>query len=752
MSVAGEIGGAAFAAIVRAALDAIVVADEDGRVIEFNPAAERMFGWQRAEALGRQIGTLMVPPDLRARHERGMARMRAGDPPRLTERAVEMQAMRRDGTVFPCALSVARLDMPGEAVFAASIRDLSELEIERTNRQEVEQLLRGIFDDQTEVIFRYDADMRIVFYNLAACRLYGVAPDAMLGRHLLDDVNPAYKSRLLAELATLTVEAPVVQAIDPKTMPNGETRWLDWTNRALFDENGVLTGYQSVGRDVTEQHLAQTALAASEARFAAFMRNAPVGMYVKDADGRYISANPEMAKVFGRPVDEVIGRHARDLVPADLVPLIERADDEVRRTGRSRAVEEHMEGAEDYEWTLVVRFPIAPREGDPPQIGGFDIDISAIRRAQDELARTQEALQRNEKLRALGHFAAGVAHELNNPLAIIAGQVELLAEDVADGPLAVRAGMIRRAAERCSAIVRNALAMVRNQPLERQPVDLNDIVRRAIDIVAAGAEGGPLQVETSLLAPPPLASCDPDQMQQVVLNLLINAREALAGTAGPRSITVTTTRHSEANAVSIDVSDTGPGVPEGLKTRIFEPYFTTKTLGTGIGLAFSRAAVEACGGAIELVSSGEGTRFRITLPQADQAKSSDTGQDRKDGRAGGRVLIFDNEPDSARSVAERLRREGFETFIVLDGVLAKELLATETFDLCLLHVGVAQPERSGFFDWLSTTHPAMLSRTAFVTGVLLAPHDVERAHVTGRPVLVMPFHDAEMRMLRQLAR
>jgi PAS domain S-box-containing protein len=98
------IGGAAFAAIVRASLDAIIVADSEGRVLEFNPAAERMFGWSRSEALGESIGALIVPPLLRRRHERGMKRMRDGAPPRMTERAVEMEALRRDGSLFPCAL------------------------------------------------------------------------------------------------------------------------------------------------------------------------------------------------------------------------------------------------------------------------------------------------------------------------------------------------------------------------------------------------------------------------------------------------------------------------------------------------------------------------------------------------------------------------------------------------------------------------------------------------------------------------
>jgi PAS domain S-box-containing protein len=747
-----NIGGAAFAAIVRASLEAIIVADEHGRVLEFNPAAERMFGWSRDEAMGRTIGTLLVPPDLRGRHERGMDRMRAGAAPRLTERAVQMEAMRRDGNIFPCALSVARLDVPDKALFAASIRDLSELETERRNRREVEDLLRAIFDDQSEVIFRYDADRRIVFYNLAACRLYGVTPTEMLGRHLMDDVEPGLRPRLQAELDALTVDAPIVQATDSKVMPNGETRWLDWTNRALFDAQGRLTGYQAVGRDVTGQHLARMALAASEARFAAFMHHAPVGMYIKDADGRYSVVNPEMEKVFGRPVRDVVGRHPRDLVPETLVSMIEAADAGVRATGRPSAIEEWIEGADTYEWTLVVRFPIDTPDGGPPQIGGFDIDISAMKRAQAELERTREALYLNEKLRALGHFAAGVAHELNNPLAIIAGQAELLAEDVADGPLAPRAAMIRRAADRCSRVVHNALAMARQRPPERRLTDLNALVRGAILVAKQPPGGVEPRVEMALADPPPLVFCDPDQIHQVIVNLLTNARESLVGTDGPNRITIATETLAQDEGVAVEIRDTGPGVPPNLKDRVFDAYFTTKTVGTGIGLAFCRTVVEAHGGEIGLLPSLRGARFRMTLPAAAADILPAAAPPLPNDPASGEVLIVDQEADFSSSLAEMLQRDGYATTVAVGGGEAIRQLRHRTFDLVLLDLDMALPDGLGVYAWIVAARPAMIARTVFVTVALLEPGKIEAIRRTGRPVFEKPLRAADVRLLGSLAR
>jgi len=610
------IGSAALAAIVRASLDAIVVADLSGRVQEFNPAAVRMFGWSRDEALGRPIGDLIVPPDLRAAHERGMEAMRRGAPPRMTDRTLQMRAMARDGRIFPCALSVTRLAPPHDGLFAASIRDLTEIEAERERRAGVEAMLRAIFDDQTEVIFRYDANRRMVFYNKAACTLYGVSPTELLGRHLLEDVDPEFLPVLAAQIAALTPEAPIARGANPKRLPNGQVRWFDWTNRALYDAEGRLTGFQAVGRDITEEQLARRDLAASEARFAAFMRHAPVGMYLKDEAGRYMMINPEMERVFGLPAAQVIGRHPRDLIAPSLLPVIEAADAEVRATGRPSAIEEHIAGADAYEWTLVVRFPIEPADGGAPLVGGFDIDISAIRRAEIALQRAREDLQRSEKLRALGHFAAGMAHELNNPLAIIAGQAELLAEDAGDGPLAARAGMIRRAAARCGGIVRNALALVRGAPPERRPADLDAIVRGAVEIAAHAPDGSSPQIAVVPGPQPLLAFCDPDQIHQVVLNPLTYAREALLPLPGRDRITVTTGRTADGQTVTVEVADTGRGVPEALRAQVFEAYFTTKPVGTGIGLAFCRAVAEAHDGRIDLAPASEGACFRLSLPAA----------------------------------------------------------------------------------------------------------------------------------------
>ncbi len=748
-----SVDDAILVAVTQASLDCLIITDAEGRVIEFNPAAVATFGWSRDVALGQPIRELIVPPAFRAAHDAGMARYVAGGAPRLMGRRVEMTAMRADGVTFPVELTVTEAWSQDRRLFAASLRDLSDARTRERALRESEGFLQNLLDDQDELVFRYDPELRIVFCNAAACRSFNVTREELLGKPMHDYVLAEVWPRLADELRSLTPDRPLVTGIDPKLMPNGETRWFEWTNRALFDEIGRLTGYQAVGRDVTERRRADRALAESEARLAAFMRHAPIGMYVKDEAGRYLVANPEMQHVFGRPIEEVIGRTAEELLDGEAAAVVAAADAEVRASRRPTQIEEHLPGHERYAWSLVVRFPIEGPPGRGLHVGGFDIDISGMKRTESELAASREALHQSEKLRSMGSLLAGVAHELNNPLAVVLIQAVMLEEDADEGPLRVRAAKIRHAAERCGKIVQTFMAMARRKPLERRRMALADVALAALEIASYTLRTSDidvvLEVEPGL---PPLVG-DPDQLHQVVLNLLVNAQQALASCPPPRRVVVRV-RCLNAHVLALEVADNGPGVPPEDRERIFEEFFTTKlqATGMGFGLTFSRSVAEAHRGCLVLLQESGGATFRMTLP-IDTSEVEKSGiVEREAGAPLRRALVVDDEPDVAGALAELLAADGYAVEAALSGEAARSMLVDAGFDLILCDLRMPGMDGRQLFTWLRQVHPELVGRLAFATGDALGSEAARFLAEAGRPVLEKPFTQTALRRVTSAVR
>ena len=225
-------------------------------------------------------------------------------------------------------------------------------------------------------------------------------------------------------------------------------------------------------------------------------------------------------------------------------------------------------------------------------------------------------MYQREKLAALGSLLAGVSHELNNPLSVVVARAVLL-EEQGDSATQVAAAKIRTAAERCARIVRTFLAMARQQPPQRGPVALNDVITAALDITGYAVRTSSIEMTLNLSDNIPPILADADQLHQVLLNLIINAQQSLQDQPAPRRIAVTSSFDPGTDVLRVVVADNGPGIPEHLRVRVFEPYFTTKPtgIGLGVGLAVSLGIVEAHGGTLTVECPPKGGAvFTITLP------------------------------------------------------------------------------------------------------------------------------------------
>ena len=363
--------------------------------------------------------------------------------------------------------------------------------------------------------------------------------------------------------------------------------------------------------------------------------------------------------------------------------------------------------------------------------------------------RTQRLLQ-SEKIATMGALLAGVAHELNNPLAVVLGQCHLLAESVQDPPTVARAAKIKAAADRCVRIVRNFLALARQQAPERGQVRLNEVVRAAVELLAYELRIDNVGVSLSLAEDLPSLWADGHQLHQVLVNIIANAHHALRRGSARRQLSIATQSDDATQQVRLEIADTGPGIPAEIRAKIFEPFFTTKPAGqgTGLGLSLCRGIIEEHGGIITVASEpGQGTTFTITLPVVPRPAGADEpGVAEAPAPVGPKaILVVDDERELAEVLAEALGRDGHTVEIACNGADALRRLEQHGYDLVVSDTKMPIMDGIAFYRELERRFPALGKRIIFVTGDVLDAEKRRFLESSGAPFLTKPFDPAEVR-------
>ena len=380
-------------------------------------------------------------------------------------------------------------------------------------------------------------------------------------------------------------------------------------------------------------------------------------------------------------------------------------------------------------------------------------DITDIKQAEAAIRHQQEILFQHEKLASMGSLLASVAHELNNPLAVVRMQVDLLDEEAASTPLYERARELHQATDHCMRIVRNFLTLARQNPPQRSAIQLNTIVEDALELLAHTLRLDNITVHTRLTHELPLFEADPVQMHQVIINLLVNAQQALRDSAPPRQITITTGFDQAQNRLMFELADTGPGIPAVIQARIFEPFFTTKPLGvgTGIGLSLCRNILESHGGTIDVTSrTGQGAVFRIELPVGEPipvVAVPSPAPSLPPSPVSSTIFVVDDEPGIRRALAYLLRREGHTVDTAMDGQQALQMLKEQQYDLVLCDLRMPELDGPGLYREIATSQPHYLQRFVFLTGDTLSSESEAFLNQSGAPRLVKPFSAAQGRQV-----
>lgn len=381
------------------------------------------------------------------------------------------------------------------------------------------------------------------------------------------------------------------------------------------------------------------------------------------------------------------------------------------------------------------------------------VDVSKEVDLRRRLAQQREQIFQAEKMSALGELLAGVAHELNNPLSVVVGHALMLGDEDIPSDARRRVEKISDAAERCAKIVKSFLAMARQQPARLVPVDVAETVDIALDALGNGGEGLQTVLDTEIAPDLPPVRGDAHQIAQVIINLVGNADQAIRDSGQGDRITVCVRHDAPGDMVEIRVTDNGPGIPEDIHSRIFDPLFTTKPVGsgTGIGLALCHRIVTAHSGQIRIEPDRDtGAEIVVRLPvtiEEDAPGFHDAGDQQEASK--GRILVVDDEEDVSDLIREILVRDGFEVETAASAEAALERLQCADFTLILTDLNMPGIGGRGIYEKLLRDRPGMARRIGFVTGDTMSPQARGFLDGAGRPYLEKPIAPAELRKLAQ---
>ncbi|HST94686.1 MAG TPA: PAS domain S-box protein, partial [Microvirga sp.] len=667
-----------FRAIVEDQMEFISRCSPDYRFSFINEAYVRQLGRGRDEIIGSSVLDLMTP-EQRAQFTGQLARL-TPDSPTVT---YEMSTIAPDGRrIWEEWTDRALFDEAGRLIEYQSVgRDITRTKtFEATLTASAEELAQ-IADCLPLAMAITRADrMEVLFSNSHAKEIFGLYPGCPPDRLAATYVDPGDRERLVKRVARDgRVEG---FELSLRRTDGSVIRVLMSAREIQFRGSPALV---AACTDITSRLETEHALRTSEARLQAFMQHAPAGMYLKDLDGRYVVANPEMERVQNRPVSEIIGRTPEDVFAPPHAAMIRTYDRQVLRTGASVVNEEYVPYFPHYVWRLVIRFPIRDEGGEFTHIAGFIFDISERKRAEAEADRQRAAMYQREKLAALGSLLAGVAHELNNPLSVVLGRAIMLEERCDDPAIRNSLTRLRSAAERCARIVRSFLALARQKSREVKPVDVRTVLDGSIEILANGLRSAGIEVVRADASGLPPVMADEDELHQVFMNLIVNAQQAIEMARTPHSpsdppasrLWLTTLVEGGdtqgGGAVRIEVADNGPGVPAALRPQIFDPFFTTKPIGsgTGLGLSVCHGIVSSHGGTITVAERpGGGALFSVTLPACQPVAEAPAMPEPERSGGGSSVLLVDDEPEVVIMLKEILAKDGYEVVTSGDGMEA----------------------------------------------------------------------------------
>ena len=580
--------------------------------------------------------------------------------------------------------------------------------------RESQQRFQRLAANAPDLIFRIEVapTARFEYLSPAATRFFGYSPEEIYADAdlVLSQIHPDDRQRLEDRL-----REPGSNAIElPWSTPHRGLVWTESVSVPVFAEAGHLVALEGIARDITERKRAEEELA----RLAAIVASSNDAIVANDPSATIVTWNPAAERIYGYTAEEAIGAPLAMIFPGEL------GEERIRNgeTIESLETQRKTKSGELVDVELTI-FPVRDASGEVVGAAAFHRDITERKHEERERASLEAQLRHAQKMEAVGRLAGGIAHDFNNLLMVLMGSTELILGQLAqDDPLRPSVDEIRQAGERAASLTRQLLAFSRQQRLHKSPVDLNEVVS-GIEEMLRRLIGEDIELTTRLEPQVGNVWADAGQIEQVLMNLAVNARDAI--TTANIDVDRTYVQPDGATMppgsyVLLAVSDTGVGMDEETRAQVFEPFFTTKPVGkgTGLGLATVYGIVKQSEGYVWVESArGIGTQLLVYLPRTDaEAAARARSGGGNNTRRGQETILLVEDEDAVRTLVQRvLEAAGYHVLTAADGLEALEL-AEQAAELDLVLTDMVLPGMDGIeiARRLRSLQPSV--RTLFMSG------------------------------------
>jgi PAS domain S-box-containing protein len=633
-------------------------------------------------------------------------------------RTLELEHTCKDGSTVWVEINASFLrDTDGQPIGILGVsRDITDRRKSEEALRQSEEKYRTILKEIADSYFEVDLAGNLTFVNDATCRSLGYSREELVGMNYRgftaeEDIKGVYQ----AFNEVHRTGEPNKGFLWKIVRKDGDIGFADASVSLLRSQGGEIIGFRGVGRDITERKQA-------EEKYQTIVRTTIDGFWLADMQGHFLDVNDAYCHLTGYSRDELLNMAITDVEAIEEPEETAKRIRKIKEVGYDRFETRHRrKEGEIIDVGISVNY--LPIDGGRMFI--FIRDVTERKRAEEERRQLEQKAQVASRLASVGEMAAGVAHEINNPLTGVMGYAQLLM-DREEIPPDVRSDLaaINDGARRVAGIVQRLLVFSRQTKPQRKLVDINELIESTLVLRTYHLKVNNIKVATSLDHYLPETVADPGQIQQVLLNLIVNAETEMKLAHGKGKLTITTEKSD--NTIKICVKDDGPGIKPAVIDRIFDPFFTTREVGqgTGLGLSLCYGIVAEHKGRIYAESQpGKGATFIVELPVVTEAKPPKRAEPvlkklKKTAKA--RILVVDDE-QVVRDVVNRvLTGEGHKVKTVDNVADALKKIESERYDLILLDIKMPGINGVELYKRIQKINKSLARRVAFITGDIMS--------------------------------